>query len=171
MFNVNYEKTSKNDEKSDRGYYDIAGVSTGRFSQHMMNHARHVNPFITEDDIDKLEWLNKFDILVKTKDGEVHIYDAMDKKKRFVKYSEPLTEEEFIKEFGYGLRKALDRYYKTETELADYLNVHRTTVNRYVNGSCLPNAYILDKILKFFKIDINELLIVPYVVDKYILQK
>ena len=171
MFNVNYGKTSKNDEKSDREYYDMAGVSTGRFPQHMMNHARHINPFITEDDIDKLEWINKFDILVKTKDGEVHIYDAMDRKKRFVKYSEPLTEEEFIKEFGYGLRKALDRYYKTETELADYLNIHRTTVNRYVNGLYLPNAYILDKILKFFKIDINELLIVPYVVDKYVLQK
>ena len=147
----------------------MAGVSTGRFPQHMMNHARHINPFITEDDIDKLEWINKFDILVKTKDGEVHIYDAMDRKKRFVKYSEPLTEEEFIKEFGYGLRKALDRYYKTETDLADYLNIHRTTVNRYVNGLYLPNTYIFDKILKFFKIDINELLIVPYVVDKYIL--
>lgn len=173
MFNVNYGKTVKNEEKSDEQskgrYYDMAGVSTGRFPQHMMNHARHINPFITEDDIDKLELINKFDILVKTKDGEVHIYDAMDRKKRFVKYSEPLTEEEFIKEFGYGLRKALDRYYKTETELADYLNIHRTTVNRYVNGLYLPNAYILDKILKFFKIDINELLIVPYVVDKYIL--
>ena len=171
MFDENYEKTVKNDEKSDRRHHDMAGVSTGHFSQHMMNHARHVNPFITEDDIDKLEWLNKFDILVKTKDGEVHIYDAIDRKTRFVKYSEPLTKDEDIKEFGYGLRRALERYYKTETELANYLNVHRMTINRYVNGLYLPDAYILDRILKFFKIDINELLIVPYVVDKYILQK
>lgn len=166
MFDENNKKIIESSRR-----WDMTGVSTGRFSQHMMNYARHVNPFITEDDIDKLEWINKFDIVLKTTDGEVHIYDAMDRKTRFVKYSEPLTEEEFTKEFGYGLRKALDRYYKTETELADYLKVHRMTISRYVNGLYLPDVYTLDKILKFFKIDINELLIVPYVVDKYILQK
>lgn len=165
-----FDKNNKKIIESSRRW-DMAGVSTGRFSQHMMNHARHINPFITEDDIDKLEWINKFDIVLKTTDREVHIYDAMDRKTRFVKYSEPLTEEEFTKEFGYGLRKALERYYKTETELADYLKVHRMTISRYVNGLYLPDVYTLDKILKFFKIDINELLIVPYVVDKYILQK
>ena len=147
----------------------FSNSSTGRFSYQLMNYARHINPFWTEDNIEHIIWLNKYEILIKSMDGRLYMYDVFLGGNRLIYYKDQLTEEEFLKEFGIRLRKLFERYFKTELELAEYLGIHRVTVSRYARGKNLPNAFIFQKILKFFNIDERELLTIPYIIDKYIL--
>ena len=60
-----------------------------------------------------------------------------------------MTRDDLMIEFGWNLRRQLEKYSITQNELAQELTVSRQLISRYINGECLPS---LDKLLNIMYI-------------------
>lgn len=51
-----------------------------------------------------------------------------------------MTELEWMKKFGSRLERLMGEYGYSQEDLAWEVGVDRTTINRYVNGRCMPTV-------------------------------
>lgn len=113
----------------------------------ILDHIKHIDPFIQEEDIHEVSMINEYDMFVKFKDGRKYIYDTFRGSfSGFYPENYELTDEEWNRSFKTRLRRIMDRNYITQEELAGRLDVSRRTINRYVNGETIPSALMLKKI-------------------------
>lgn len=63
-----------------------------------------------------------------------------------------------INRFGEKLRKLRKQHQLTLTELGDQLAVHNTFISQMETGRKMPNAVMLLKISKFFKVSVDQLI-------------
>lgn len=63
--------------------------------------------------------------------------------------------------FATNLKELLRAKKKTQKDLADYLEIHKTTVNAWIKGRNLPNLKILEKIALFLGVTTDQLLDSP----------
>lgn len=112
-----------------------------------LDHIKHIDPFIQEDDIEEVSMINEYDMFVKFKDGRKYIYDTYQGSfSGFYPENHELTDAEWNRSFKTRLRRIMNRNDITQEELADRLNVSRRTITRYVNGETIPSSLMLKKI-------------------------
>ena len=121
------------------------------------------------EDVKTLCKVSDYDILIIFNDGTIYIYDTFINMYRTIKYTRPeLTEEEWRFEFGRRLHDLLQRKYITETDFAKMLNLQLPSLNRYIKGKVTPNAYMLNKILTILEIKADQLLFIPFILQRYL---
>ena len=89
----------------------------------------------------------------------VFIYDDLDKTLRHRPYlsSSELTSEEWAKEFGYKLKRAIHLAGYTQEEVANELGASRATINRYVNGRLVPTYVTIRDLAKLLRCEVDTL--------------
>ena len=93
---------------------------------------------------------NKWDeIIIKTKDGEVYLYDLFDKSIRTLPEDRTnITEKQCRKEFGRRLRRIMWFRGMTQIELSEKTGIQQYAISNYTTGRTTPSFYIVDKIAK-----------------------
>ena len=130
---------------------------------HTMNHIRHINPFIKEEDVEDARMVNDFDLFVKLKDGRKYVYDTLNGYFRFVTETEGRkSRERLAKELSNRLRILMSRRHMTQDDLADLLGVSRKTISRYVNGDTIPDFITMQEISTILKYPLDEFLFKEY---------
>lgn len=125
--------------------------------RYIIDHIKHIDPFIQEDDVEEVTMINEYDMFVKFKDGRKYIYDTYRGGfSGFYPENYELTDEEWGRSFKTRLRKIMDRNMITQEELAERLGLSRRTINRYVNGETVPTALMLNKISRALKCPLDE---------------
>lgn len=123
----------------------------------ILNYARHIDPFVQEDDIQTAVMVNEYDMFIQFKDGRKYMYDTFDESfSSFYPENYELTDDEWNSSFKTRLRNMRNRKRLSQKELADLLNVTEKTINRYENGQSIPSALMLKKISIALKCPLDE---------------
>lgn len=64
----------------------------------------------------------------------------------------------YMNKIGKRIKKIREEKEITQQQLANYIDVDRTTLSHYESGARLPSIYILWKIADMFDISIDELI-------------
>lgn len=130
---------------------------------HTMNHIRHIDPFIKEEDVEEARMVNDFDLFVKLKDGRKYVYDTLNSYFRFVTETEGRkSRDRLARELSNRLRILMSRRHMTQDDLADLLGVSRKTVNRYVKGETIPDFITMHEIAMILNYPLDEFLFKEY---------
>ena len=117
-----------------------------------------VSPFIQEDEVESIEELNQWDLLITFYDGRKIMFDRYTGYHRYVFYDDvnQLTEEQEKREFAYRLRSLMGRRGIGQEELAAMIGTSQTMISHYVSGKFMPNAIILRKIAKALNYSMDD---------------
>lgn len=55
--------------------------------------------------------------------------------------------EDMLRDFGYNLKVVLRECRMTQQELADILDIDKSTMSRYIRGECMPSLKIILNIM------------------------
>lgn len=105
----------------------------------------------------------RFSILARLNDGSRVEYSDVDNTIRDVsKYydhqdAEPLSEEEWKKEFGRKLRRAIADKGINQERLSEMLGISRQMLTRYVRGTSIPSSYNLARLSEILDCDVRDL--------------
>lgn len=98
------------------------------------------------------------ELLIKLKNGDVILYDDIDKTIRNLpKDSNHMSEEECLTEFGERLRKIMKRKRISQIELSELSGIRREMLSRYLNGINIPSFYNADRIAKAVGCSLDDL--------------
>lgn len=117
---------------------------------HLWQYVMSINPFIKKEEIESIEELNDWDLLIIFTDGRKVVFDTYMGTYRNVFYNDvnELTEEQEKREFAYRLRSIMGRRGFSQTTLAEALGTSQTMISRYITGESIPSALMLRKIAK-----------------------
>lgn len=122
-----------------------------------------------KEDVKLVCWIGEYDVLIIFSDNTIYLYDTFLNMYRIIKYKTyKLTEEEWKFEFGRRLHDLLQRKYITETDFANMLGIKLQSLNRYIKGKTMPTAYLLNSILSILNISAEQLLLVQFILIKYL---
>lgn len=117
-----------------------------------------INPFIQEDEVESIEEISEWDLLITFSDGKKVMYDKHTGYHNEVFYDDvnELSEEQEKKEFAYRLRSLMGRRGIGQDELADMIGTSQTMISHYVSGRSIPSAIILRKIAKVLRCSMDD---------------
>lgn len=117
-----------------------------------------ISPFIQEDEVESIEELDQWDLLITFHDGRRVMFDRYTGYHRYVFYDNvnQLTEEQEKREFAYRLRSLMGRRGIGQEELAAMIGTSQTMISHYVSGKFMPNAIILRKIAKALNYSMDD---------------
>lgn len=117
---------------------------------YLLYYINRIDPLATMNDIDTIDELNEWDLLIIFKNGRKVIFDKFTGYYKDIFYDSihEVTEEQEKKEFAYRLRSLMGRQQITQEELADSINTSQVMISRYVRGETIPSAIVLRKIAK-----------------------
>lgn len=102
--------------------------------------------------------VNDYEMIVRLDDGDSVMYD---REKRTIRNlprdPSSMSEEQFRREFGYRLRRLMERRGMTQGELAERINSSQVTVSKYMCGKNTPSVFMVNKIAKTLNCSIDEL--------------
>lgn len=126
--------------------------------KHMMQYVHYINPRLTEDDIEKIEKLNDFDVLIVLKNKRKFIYDRFSNGYREVFYESinDITPEQELKMFAYNLRKIMYSQGVTQELLAAEIGTTQAMISRYTSGKVIPSVLIVKKIAKVLNCSMDD---------------
>ena len=109
-----------------------------------------ISPFIQEDEIESIEELSEWDLLITFTDGRKVLFDKYTgcHKNIFYKDLDEITEEQEKREFAYRLRSLMGRKGIKQERLAEMINTSQVMISRYIKGGVIPSALILRKIAR-----------------------
>lgn len=127
-------------------------------NKYMMRYAHYINPRLTEDDIEKIEELNDFDVLIVLKNKRKFIYDRFSNGYREVFYESinDITPEQELKMFAYNLRKIMYSQGVTQELLAAEIGTTQAMISRYTSGKVIPSVLIVKKIAKVLNCSMDD---------------
>lgn len=98
-----------------------------------------------------------YELILKMDDGINISYNYLEKGFRVLP-NDPnnMTKTEFSNEFGFRLRKKLERVGITQSELCDIVGISQPQLSEYINGKKVPSFYIIDKIAKALNCSVEE---------------
>ena len=125
---------------------------------YLWQYVMSINPFIKEEEVESIEELNDWDLLITFSNGKKVMFDTYTGCHRNVFYDniDEITEEQEKREFAYRLRSLMGRRGYTQEQLADELNMSRAMVNRYIRGHSLPTVIVLRKIAKVLDYSMDD---------------
>lgn len=102
--------------------------------------------------------MNDYELVVRLDDGDSVMYDLEKRTIRNLpKDSTTMSEEQFRLEFGYRLRRRMERRGLTQGDLAELASTSQVMISNYIRGKTTPSAYVMDKIAKALSCSIDEL--------------
>ena len=126
--------------------------------EYLWQYVMMVNPFVKEEDIEEVRYLNDWDLLIVFKNGKKILYDTYNNFHRNITYSNvnELTDEQEKKEFAYRLRSIMGRKWITQEELAKKLGTSQAMVSRYVSGKAIPGGIMLRNMSKILNCSMDD---------------
>lgn len=107
-----------------------------------------IDPFVREDDINEVNMFGEYDLIIKFKDGRKYTYDMFTNTFRRILYEDDnLTDDQWNFEFRTRLSQLISRNFITNKELAERMDTSEVTISRYLNGRCIPNSRMLDRLI------------------------
>lgn len=70
----------------------------------------------------------------------------------------PLSEVEWLQQFGNSLKKALDYSWTSQKELAEAIGMSESTISRFVTGQQMPSVKAVINIAHELGVDVNDLI-------------
>lgn len=123
------------------------------FTVHFPSYAKEV--------VDYWEYCT-YELAVQMEDGEVRIYDYMNKTiGRAPKYGDELTEQECKNEFGLRLQRILYSKGMTQEDLASAVGISQTMVSHYISGRVNPSFTKVYKICRAIGCSMDDLCYLP----------
>lgn len=99
----------------------------------------------------------KFELVAELMDGNVVLFDGMEKTlRRLPKDSSNMTEEECLFEFSKRLGRILFMKGISQTELSKRTGIDQAAISRYLSGKRAPTLYNLDKIAKALGCSVDD---------------
>ena len=98
------------------------------------------------DSATKYEEVSPNEMLIKTEDGCVYLYDIYGDTIRTMPKNSNMDIETFAIEFGERLRRIMDRKGITQEILSEETGISQTIISRYILGKSVPGLYAVDKI-------------------------
>lgn len=74
-----------------------------------------------------------------------------------------MTELELMRDFGENLKSLLDEWGMSQQELADEIDVGKSTISKYINGTCMPSLVNVINIAYVLECDIEELIDIDFI--------
>lgn len=94
---------------------------------------------------------------IKLMTDEVVIYDDFNKSIRGLPCDGgAMSEEEVRREFGYRLRRIMEHKHITQIDLSERTGIAQCYISGYVNGRHTPSLYIMGKLARALRCDIND---------------
>lgn len=126
--------------------------------EYLWQYVMQINPFTKEEEVESIEELTPWDILITYRDGSKRTFDITTGCHQDVFYGDvdEITEEQERKYFSYKLRSMMSRNGYTQEQLAEELNLSRVMMNRYIKGHSIPNVMTIRKIAKIFKCSMDD---------------
>lgn len=97
------------------------------------------------------------EIIVTLTDGKKIHYNASSKYTSVMRDMRPMDGEQWRKEFASRLWDQLRAKCISQSELANAIDISEATMSRIINGTVMPSAYHLNKIVAFLGCSINDL--------------
>lgn len=114
----------------------------------MLEDLKFYYPDVVEDAIDYYE-KGKYELIVKTKDGNAYSWDNMERTiRRLPRPNEPMTEEQCKREFGIRLRRIMYVKGITQNELSELTGISQPILSGYITGKTAPSFVKVDVIAK-----------------------
>lgn len=126
--------------------------------RHNWQYVMSISPFIKEEDIESIEELNEWDLLITFRDGKKVMFDKFTGCHKNVFYNnvDEITEEQEKREFAYRLRSLMGRKGINQEQLANLLNTSQTMISRYIKGKVIPSALVLRRIAKILDCSMDD---------------
>lgn len=127
-------------------------------NRYLWQYVMQIDPFVQEEDIQEIQELNEWDLLIVFKNGRKVIYDRATGYFNNVFYSNrnKITDEQEKKEFARRLRSLMTRRGITQEQLADILNSTQSLISRYATGETIPGAVTLNRIAKILNCSMDD---------------
>lgn len=118
--------------------------------KYLWQYVMSISPFIKEEDVESIEELNEWDLLITFRDGKRVMFDRHTGCHRNIFYDDisVITEEQEKREFAYRLRSLMGRKGYTQEQLAEETELTRAMISRYIRGHAVPSALVLRRIAK-----------------------
>lgn len=99
-----------------------------------------------------------YEITVRLNDGSfISYYDLDNTFRPLPEDPNSMTEREYRRDFAIRLSRLMYEKDITQEELSELIGVSQSTISSYITGRKSPSFYIVDKIAKALKCDINRL--------------
>ena len=98
------------------------------------------------DSATKYEEVSPNEMLIKTENGCVYLYDIYGDTIRTMPKNSNMDIETFAIEFGERLRRIMDRKGITQEILSEETGISQTILSRYILAKSIPGLYAVDKI-------------------------
>ena len=96
------------------------------------------------------------DLTVILNNGDYILYDDYDRSIRNIPNPDDIDDKILKKEFGYALRKTMERKGINQNALSMKADIDQPTISRYVTGKSIPNLYSARKIAKALDCSIDD---------------
>lgn len=118
--------------------------------KYLWQYVMSISPFIKEEDVESIEELNEWDLLITFRDGKRVMFDRHTGCHRNVFYDDvgEITEEQEKREFAYRLRSLMGRNGYTQERLAEETKITQAMISRYIRGHAIPSVMVLRRIVK-----------------------
>lgn len=129
----------------------------------------NIDPFLDAKNVE-YEQLTEYDILFYLPDGNKILYDDFSFHYRYfnkLNFLKPyLTKKEWEREFRIRLKQLMLRKSLNQEQLSKKIEISQAMLSKYLNGSAIPSAYILNKIIDALDCTANDLLFVPLLIKR-----
>ena len=110
------------------------------------------------DKIDSWYISGSWELTLKLEDESVWIFDGRENLLRKIEELEDISQEVYTREFSFRLyRRMRDAGYSPES-LGEKVNLSKMTIYRYLNGTTIPNGFIIMKLANALKCSPDRLL-------------
>ena len=126
--------------------------------KYLWQYVMSISPFIKEEDVESMEELNEWDLLITFRDGKRVMFDRYTGCHKNIFYDDVgvITEEQEKKEFAYRLRSLMGRKGYTQDRLAEETKMTQTMISRYIRGLAIPSALVLRKMAKVLDCSMDD---------------
>ena len=112
-------------------------------------------PFLCRE-AESIKELNSEELIIKTRDGNFYIFNDDENTILRVPSREEPEEYIFRRQFGRGVRRMMLNRGLTQSDLSDRTGLSQPQLSRYINGKTLPSAFVLEKLAKALKCNVDD---------------
>jgi DNA-binding XRE family transcriptional regulator len=126
--------------------------------KNLWQYVMSVNPFTREEDVESIEWISDWDLLITYTDGTRVTVDTHLGTHQNVFYDDidELTDEQERKHLAYRIRSLMGRRGYTQETLAEAVSITQAMLSRYMTGESVPSAMILRRMAKVLNYSMDE---------------
>ena len=106
-------------------------------------------------------YYDDFDLILRHVDGSTLGFDVTSVRLRTICKNDKMTDEEFVREFAYRLKRKIRFSGMTGAEFARLTGISQPTISNYCTGKRAPTIHSTFKILNALNCNFNDLQFIP----------